>query len=175
MTTPQHHDQPLPPYGAPYGPGAPIPGQRPHIGYVQGGVIPQFPYAQPGCRVCGAAPAGRMAIRAHQGVLVFMRFYKLDGPFCHTCGRAMVRDMTTRTLVQGWWSPFSLVAFTPFTLVWNWIAYRKFTRLPPSAAAPGRRALSEGTALHRRPLAYVSVIPLVWAIWFIHGMITHAG
>jgi len=71
MTTPQPHDQPLPPYGAAYGPGAPIQGQRPHIGYVRGGVIPQFPYAQPGCRVCGAAPAGQMAIRAHQGVLVF--------------------------------------------------------------------------------------------------------
>ncbi|MFF1922007.1 hypothetical protein ACFVW8_15720 [Streptomyces sp. NPDC058221] len=103
-----------------------------------------------------------------------MQFEKVDGPFCRTCGRAVVRQMTARTLALGWWSPFSLVGVTPFTLVWNLVAHRKFSKLPASTPAPGRQARPEGAPLYRRPWSYVALIPLAWAVWAITGM-AHAG
>jgi hypothetical protein len=104
-----------------------------------------------------------------------MRFEKLDGPFCRTCGRAVVRQMTSRTLALGWWSPLSLVAVYPFTLVWNLIAHRKISRLPASMPTPGRRSLPEGEPVHRRPVAYVALLPAAWAVWAITGLIMYAG
>ncbi|WP_329453496.1 hypothetical protein OG894_43895 (plasmid) [Streptomyces sp. NBC_01724] len=83
--------------------------------------------------------------------------------------------MTSRTLCLGWWSPLSLVALTPFTLVWNLVAHRKFSRLPASMPAPGRQSLPEGAPVYRRPVAYVALIPVAWAVWAITGLITHAG
>ncbi|MCX5376601.1 hypothetical protein [Streptomyces sp. NBC_00091] len=174
------------------GPGYPGPGPAEGAGYPQPGPgypgaapgYPQQPYPQqyqqpqhpqyggayphaqmPGCRNCGAPEAANFAVRAHVGVLVLMRFHTLNGPFCRQCGRALVRVMTTKTLCQGWWSPFSLVIFTPFTLLWNLIAAIKFSKLAPSAPAPGRQPLEEGPPVHARPLAYVAIIPLLWATW----------
>ncbi|MFJ2627689.1 hypothetical protein ACIO6T_30885 [Streptomyces sp. NPDC087532] len=134
---------------------------------------------QPGtparCRACWAQPAANVTVRAHQGVLVVMRFHKVDGPFCRACGRAVIRRLTTATLCQGWWSPFSLVFFTPFTLVWNLVAHRKLAALtPPGPPIPGAERIPEGKPVHQRPLAYVAVVPLLWAVWFITGMVTHA-
>ncbi|MFD9337778.1 hypothetical protein ACFWBF_25770 [Streptomyces sp. NPDC060028] len=121
------------------------------------------------CRGCGAADAADFAVRAHVGVLVVMRFHRVDGPLCRRCGRATVRAMTTKTLCQGWWSPFSLFIFTPFTLVWNLIAAMKFAKLPLSEPAPGRAPLDEGPPVHARPLAYVGLLPVLWVIWFVVG------
>ncbi|MER5810878.1 hypothetical protein ABT143_22270 [Streptomyces sp. NPDC002033] len=135
---------------------------------------PQAPYpvAPPaGCRNCGAPEAVNFAVRAHVGVLVLMRFHRLDGPFCRRCGRALVRIMTTKTLCQGWWSPLSLVLFTPFTLIWNLVASLKFDKLDPSEPAPGRQQLDEGPPLHARPLAYVAIVPLLWAVWVVSHII----
>ncbi|MFJ8166391.1 hypothetical protein ACIRBY_36505 [Streptomyces sp. NPDC096136] len=165
-----------PPVGPPAGPGAwhapqpasgfpaqqGAPGPMPHD--------PAFapPYAHapaPGCRNCGAPEAANFAVRAHVGVLIMMRFHTLNGPFCRQCGRALVRIMTTKTLCQGWWSPISLVIFTPFTLLWNLIASIKFGKLPHPTPAPGRQPLEEGPPVHARPLAYVAIIPLLWFTW----------
>lgn len=155
------------PYAQPAAPGhAPQP-QHPHY-------AAPYPYAQapaPGCRNCGAPEAVNFAVRAHVGVLIVMRFHRVDGPFCRQCGRALVRIMTTKTLCQGWWSPFSLVLFTPFTLIWNLIASIKFGKLRPSAPAPGRQQLEEGPPVHARPLAYVAIVPLLWATWVMANVI----
>lgn len=178
MTTPPHPAQPNQAQGAPYGPpAAAYPAGQPYApaGYPQGGYLPNHPPAVPGCRLCGAQHVENIAVRAHQGFLLFMRFHRFDGPFCRSCGRAMVREMTSKTLWQGWWSPFSLVAFTPFTLLWNLVAHLKFSKLPQSVPAPGRQSLPEGTPVLRRPLAYVALIPAAWAVWVITGIITHAG
>ncbi|WP_327223622.1 hypothetical protein OG229_06080 [Streptomyces platensis] len=163
------------------------PGHAPAPGYPAG---QPHPYAHPGqgpmpgypahpaptqCRGCGSPAAVNFAVRAHQGLLIMMRFQKLDGPFCRSCGRSVVRQMTTRTLCLGWWSPISLVAFTPFTLLWNLVAHLKFSKLPPSTPAPGRRPMDEGAPVLRRPLAYVALIPLAWAVWVVTGVITHSG
>ncbi|MET9393707.1 hypothetical protein ABZY20_25410 [Streptomyces sp. NPDC006624] len=127
------------------------------------------------CRICGAQPAAAVTVRAHQGLLLMMRFHKIDGPFCRSCGTALVRELTTKTLWQGWWSPFSLVFFSPFTLVWNLLASRKLAALPtPGPPAHGASRIQEGKPVHQRPMAYVAVLPLIWAVWFVTGMITHA-
>ena len=127
------------------------------------------------CRICGAQPAAVVTVRAHQGLLLMMRFHKIDGPFCRSCGTALVRELTGKTLWQGWWSPFSLVFFSPFTLVWNLVVSRKLAALPmPGPPAPGAARVQEGKPVHRRPMAYIAILPLIWAVWFITGMITHA-
>ncbi|MGO4459837.1 hypothetical protein AB4039_21450 [Streptomyces sp. M-16] len=184
---PNPYDRPQPgapnPYGQPQ-PGGPVPAQQPPYAqpYPQQPQQPHPQYAHPqhppylvpgptGCRNCGAPEAVNFAVRAHVGVLVVMRFHRLDGPFCRRCGRALVRIMTTKTLFQGWWSPLSLVLFTPFTLFWNLIASTKFAKLEPSEPAPGRQQLDEGPPVHARPLAYVAIVPLLWAVWVITHII----
>lgn len=152
--------------GYPAGPGAVPPGAMPHDPAYAAPYAPPYAHAPaPGCRNCGAPEAANFAVRAHVGVLIMMRFHTLNGPFCRRCGRALVRVMTTKTLCQGWWSPFSLVIFTPFTLIWNLIAAMKFGKLPHSDPAPGRQQLDEGPPVHARPLAYVAIVPLLWFTW----------
>ncbi|MEU8588108.1 hypothetical protein AB0C59_14090 [Streptomyces sp. NPDC048664] len=118
---PQHQTQPQPPQYNPY---AAQPG-----GYAgaYGGQV--------SCRFCGTAPAADVTFRAHRGLLVLMTFRKLEGPMCHSCGMQVYRKMTTETLWQGWWSPASLVVFTPFTLLWNVIAAGKVKKLRTAGAA----------------------------------------
>ncbi|MGW2255688.1 hypothetical protein ACWCXH_36875 [Kitasatospora sp. NPDC001660] len=82
--------------------------------------------------------------------------------------------MTTRTLCLGWWSPFSLVLCSPFTLLWNLVGYRKFSKLPPSTPAPGRAGIDPGRPVLRRPVAYVALIPAIWVIGFVvSGIVLH--
>ncbi|MFF5706232.1 hypothetical protein ACFY7H_27675 [Streptomyces sp. NPDC012794] len=156
------------PYGQPDAGGHPAPGHPapdyPAPGHPQ--YAAPYPHAQvPGCRNCGAAETANFAVRAHVGVLILMRFHTLNGPFCRRCARSLIRTMTTKTLCQGWWSPFSLAIFTPFTLLWNLFASMKYAKLPEPTPAPGRQPLEEGPPVHARPLAYVAIIPLLWAAW----------
>ncbi|ANZ13404.1 hypothetical protein SNOUR_43530 [Streptomyces noursei ATCC 11455] len=128
----------------------------------------------PHCRVCGAQPAAHVSVRAHQGVIMLMRFHTQNGLYCRTCGTAVIRVLTTLTLYQGWWSPLSLVAFTPATLIANVFAHRKIAALPPPGpTAPGATPMQQGKPIHRRPLAYIAVVPLAWAAWFIPNIIAH--
>ena len=108
------------PYPNPAAPGAP--GQGPYLS----------------CRFCGTAPAADVTFRAHRGLLVMMTFRKLEGPMCHSCGMRAYKQLTNETLVQGWWSPASLVIFTPLTLLWNVIVSAKVKKLQPPAAAPAQ-------------------------------------
>ncbi|MFJ8011619.1 hypothetical protein [Streptomyces sp. NPDC096339] len=181
MTTPAA-PQPNPygtanPYGTtnPYGPtnpphGAPAGMQAPaHPG------APAWEHGAPFCRSCGAQPAAKVTFRAHQGLLIMMRFQKVEGPFCKSCGTSVARQMTTATMGLGWWSPFSLVFFSPFTLIWNLVAGRKLAALtPPGPALPGGTRLPEGKPVHQRPMAYLAIAPLIWAGWVITNIITHA-
>ena len=136
---------------------------------------PQPPAAVPNCRICGAQPAAAVSIRAHQGLLLMMRFRKIEGPFCRLCGTAFLRELTTQTLWQGWWSPLSLVFINAFTLVWNLVASRKLAALaPPGPTAPGATRIREGKPVHQRPMAYVAIAPAIWAGWVITNIIIHA-
>src|SRR5690349_5367533 len=51
------------------------------------------------CRFCGCVPAANVTFRGHQGMIVIMRFLRLEGPFCRDCGLSTFRRMTSRTLV----------------------------------------------------------------------------
>ncbi|MFF8261557.1 hypothetical protein [Streptomyces virginiae] len=130
--------------------------------------------AQPVCRACGGRTAVDFKARAHTGILIMMRFEHLDGPFCRACGLAVVRQMTYRTLIVGWWGPLSLVILNPLTLVWNLVAHLKYRALAPSTPAPGRTHLDTGPPVLRRPLAYVALIPLAWAVWVVTQIVSHS-
>lgn len=178
MATPPHASShgPVPgnPYSAPGEHGhAPAPGNYAPMpsGYAAPGSMSHAPRA---CRACGAPSAADFKVRSHVGILIMMKFEHLDGPFCRACGIAVVRQMTTRALFLGWWGPLSLVIFNPFTLVWNLLAHLKFSKLPPSAPAPGRTHLDTGPPVLRRPLAYVVLIPIAWAGWIISQALTHS-
>ncbi|MEU3551551.1 hypothetical protein [Streptomyces longwoodensis] len=165
--------------GTPYAPAPPQthpgqpyahPGHQGHPGYQGHPAHPQ-PLA-PACRFCGGSPAVPVTFRAHRGLLVVMTFRKLDGPMCGTCGVAVYRALTTETLWQGWWSPFSLFLFTPFTLIHNLVVSRKVKKL--QAPAPGQhgRQVDPGVPVHRRPLAYVGLVPVLWLLFMIVSGLT---
>ncbi|QOV47577.1 hypothetical protein IPT68_12755 [Streptomyces chromofuscus] len=119
------------------------------------------------CRFCGGSPAADVTFRAHRGLVILMGFRKTDGPMCFTCGLAVYRAYTTHTLSQGWWSPLSLFLFAPLTLVRNLLAVRRVRRLP----APGPGTLGPrydpGLPVHRRPRAYVALVPVLWLLFMI--------
>ncbi|GAA0499509.1 hypothetical protein [Streptomyces olivaceiscleroticus] len=173
----------MPPQGqAPYG--YPQQAQQPY-GYPQ---HTQQPYGYPqqaaygvppqggpqACRFCGGMPAARVTFRAHQGFLILMRFQKYDGPMCGNCGIAVYRTMMTATLCQGWWSPFSLFIFTPFTIIWNLIARGKVSKLPHPAPGQHGQQADPGKPVHQRPLAYVALIPVLWICFLIFQGITQS-
>jgi hypothetical protein len=148
------HPQPAAPYAHPQPYGAPHPG------------------APLMCRFCGGAPAVPVAFRAHRGILILMTFRKLDGPMCATCGLGAYRTLTTETLWQGWWSPFSLFLFTPFTLLYNLVAARKVKKLQPPVPGQHGQQIDPGVPVHRRPLAYVALVPVLWLLFMIVSGLT---
>lgn len=168
----QPHSYGTQPQAQPYGTQAQPPGAP---GYPYGAQAPAYgiqPGAPAMCRFCGGSPAADVTFRAHRGLLILMTFRKMDGPMCMTCGLAVYRTLTTHTLWQGWWSPFSLFIFTPFTLVWNLVAVRKVKRLP--APGPGQLGprFDPGVPVHRRPLAYVALVPVLWILFLIVSGLT---
>ncbi|GAA0933497.1 DUF6508 domain-containing protein [Streptomyces thermoalcalitolerans] len=127
------------------------------------------------CRYCGAAPAADVAFRAHRGLLFVLGFRRTDGPVCRVCGVAVHRALTTHTLCWGWWSPLSLFLFGPLTLVRNLLAVRRLKRLPePGPGTLGER-LDPGRPVHRRPRAYVALIPLSWLLSLIGAAVFRDG
>jgi hypothetical protein len=143
-------------------------GQAPHQGQPQGppqqqgqaGFAP-MPQAQGTlqCRFCGAVPAVNATVRGHQGMIVVMRFLKLQGPFCRTCGIASVRDMTAKSLWQGWWGIGSAI-INPFTMLSNIGPMSQFKKLPePAPGAPGR-PMDPGKPLFQRPAIAMLLLPI---------------
>ena len=62
--------------------------------------------------------------------MVFMqRFVKVTEPMCRDCGTQLLRQFTTRTLVQGWWGYISFFV-NWFVLAANGMAYRELAQLP---------------------------------------------
>jgi hypothetical protein len=87
-----------------------------------------------------------------------MRFLKLPGNCCRTCGIATFRDMTTKTLYQGWWGYASFV-MTPITVVRNLVTRGKFSKLPaPSGSV--RPPRDPGKPIFLRAGAVGALLPL---------------
>ncbi|GHH25824.1 hypothetical protein [Streptomyces rubradiris] len=126
----------------------------------------------PSCTVCGVTPAAPVTVRAHQGFIVVMRWQRVTGPLCGLCGIALVREMSTKTLWQGWWGIGSLTIGAPFALLANLRAYRKLRRLQPAVPLHGTRQVPLGRPVLHRPLAYVALVPLIWAIVMLTYAIT---
>ncbi|MFJ8508710.1 hypothetical protein [Streptomyces avermitilis] len=166
--------------GHPQAPGYAAPGYgAPGYGAVPPQAGPQWgaPYgagAYLSCKFCGGAPAVDVTFRAHRGLLILMSFQKLSGPMCATCGLGVQRAMTTQTLWQGWWSPFSLFLFTPFTLVWNLIARGKVKKLQPPPPGQHGQQVDPGEPVHRRGLAYVALVPVLWICFMIAQGLTQS-
>ncbi|MEV7774739.1 hypothetical protein [Kitasatospora sp. NPDC086791] len=155
-------------YGQGYGyPSAPPPEQpygyphpQPAPGY---GYPPQGPAEGLTCRFCGGYPAVNATVRGHQGLILAYRMLRMSGPFCRTCGTAAVRDMSARTLVQGWWSPVSWL-LTPITLLMNLGPHGRFGRLHPPVPGSHGPQLDPGAPLTRRPHLAMLLVPVSLAV-----------
>jgi hypothetical protein len=162
---PQHAPPPTqPPPGYPPGPpqhGYAVPPQGYHPPYP----YPQAP-AQPQtqCRFCGNVPAAEVTFRGHRGMLVMMQFRHLKGPFCRDCGLATFREMSAKTLIQGWYGYASFV-ITPITVLVNAARRGKVATLDaprPPAHGPSGRPMDPGAPLLARPSALIGLaIPVV--------------
>ncbi|MFG1625739.1 toxin-antitoxin system, toxin component [Kribbella sp. NPDC049227] len=135
--------------------------------------LPAYPGAQMGlqCRFCGSLPAVDATVRGHQGLIILMRFLKLQGPFCRTCGIATVRDMTAKSLWQGWWGIGSSIV-NPITMLMNIGPMQKFKSLPePAPGAPGR-PMDPGKPLFRRPAILGLLLPILVIAAIVIGNLT---
>ncbi|MGW7098166.1 hypothetical protein [Streptomyces sp. NPDC054838] len=144
---PQHNPYATPqqPSGAPYGYAYPAHPQQPQpAGYA--------------CRVCGAQPAAPGTVRGHQGMVLMMRFLSTHGPFCRDCGTSVVREMSSKTLWQGWWGPASLF-ITPLTVLVNLVPRSAFRKLAPPVGG-FRPPLDPGKPLWQRPPALIIATPM---------------
>ncbi|MFD8495711.1 hypothetical protein [Amycolatopsis sp. NPDC059657] len=151
---------------------APDPAQQAHGHFapgVEGNPAPGMP-RYPGhgglsCRFCGSVPAEMATFRGHQGLLFIMRFLKLEGPFCRTCGVATHRAMTAKSLWQGWWGLASMV-INPITMLINLPQRAKINKLAePMPGAPGQ-PMNPGKPLFLRVAIIGLVVPalVVFAI-----------
>jgi hypothetical protein len=116
------------------------------------------PQGQMTCRFCGGYPAAEATVRGHQGMIILMRFLKLQGPFCRTCGIASVRDMTSKSLWQGWWGVGSSIV-NPITMLMNIGPMQKFKSLPEPQPGPGR-PMNPGRPLFQRPAILMLLVPI---------------
>jgi hypothetical protein len=82
------------------------------------------------CESCGRAPARRLVIRRHVGMLYLQKFVKIEPILCRECGTRMIMRYTGRTLVQGWWGLISFFLANPFTILMNLVALVQARRLP---------------------------------------------
>ncbi|MGZ0145711.1 LppU/SCO3897 family protein [Kribbella sp. WER1] len=156
---PQYQGQPGP-YQQQYaGQQAPQYGQY-QQGQQQAQSFPQYngPQEQMICRFCGGYPAVQATVRGHQGLIILMRFLKLQGPFCRTCGMASVRDMTSKSLWQGWWGIGSSI-INPITMLMNIGPMQKFKSLPEPTPGPGR-PMNPGKPLFQRPAILGLLLPI---------------
>lgn len=134
-----------------------------------GAGAPPSPYRDPGpdeCWVCGSAPAVDVRFRQESGRLVWRVRRWIDGPFCRTCGTAVFRAMTNRTLVTGWWGLISFFQNLA-SVVANLAAYSRIRRLEAPRPNPGwvlsltDRPLDPGRPLWRRSGVWFAAALLV--------------
>jgi hypothetical protein len=170
--------QPYPgqPYGAPAQPYPPQPYPPQQYQGQQQYPPQQYPGAQgypgaggPQCRFCGCVPAAEATFRGHRGMIVVMQFLHVKGPFCRDCGLSTFRDMTAKTLIQGWYGYVSF-AVTPITVLINLARRGKVASLPapqPPPSGEHRNPMDPGAPLLARPTALIGLaIPFALVVLF---------
>jgi hypothetical protein len=131
--------------------------------------------AQTQCRFCGNVPAVDVTFRGHRGMVFLMQFLHVKGPFCRDCGLATFRDMSAKTLVQGWWGYASSI-ITPVTLLINAARRGKVASLEPPrppAHGPSGRPMDPGAPLFTRPAALIGLFIPGFLIVLIGGLIAY--
>ena len=127
----------------------------PTQGFEDGSAQPLRPPGPGECRFCSSSPACETTLRQETGMVLMRRRRWVAGPFCRSCGIAIFRELTNRTLVTGWWGVLSF--FTNLlTLVGNLNARRRFGRLSapqPNPAVAGwlSAPMPEGRSVFQRP------------------------
>lgn len=115
------------------------------------------------CWVCGSAPAAQVRFRQESGRIFWSLRRWIDGPFCRTCGTAVFRELTNRTLITGWWGVVSFI-LNVATIVRNIAAYRSVRRLGRPQPNPGHvlsllpLPLDPGLPLHKRAGVWVGAL-----------------
>ena len=131
---------------------------------------PPPPVPQTQCRLCGCVPAADVTFRGHRGMVFIMQFLHLRGPFCRDCGLATFREMTAKTLIQGWYGYASSI-ITPITVLINVFRRGKVANLQPPqppAHGPYGRPRDPGPPLLSRPSALIGLfIPVALIILLI--------
>jgi hypothetical protein len=103
-----------------------------------------------------------MTFRGHRGLIIMMQFLKDSGVYCRTCGLAVFRTMTSRTLVQGWWGYGSFV-ITPFILLYNLLGRLRLNRMTgpvPAADGTSTAPWHPGRPVYARPTIAGLLVPL---------------
>jgi hypothetical protein len=112
------------------------------------------------CRFCHNGPAVKTTFRQHTGMIIVMRFSKIEGPFCRDCGLSAFRETTGHTMVAGWWGYFSMI-LAPLTILLNLVRRGRVAKLPAPVVIPGRgRPADPGRPLLLRATALGLLVPL---------------
>jgi len=114
------------------------------------------------CIMCGSSPAANVTIRQETGKIVFRTRRRVEGPMCRSCGLAIFREMTNKTLMTGWWGVISF--FTNIYSIFKNIGARnRLAALAPptvpaaAAGTPAAVPLDPNPPLTRRPGLWVAV------------------
>lgn len=121
------------------------------------------------CMFCGGHPAAHVALLSVASLAIFHVVSNDTGWMCRSCGLALYRRHTNRSLLQGWWG-VGLVS-VPVLLLVNRVRMRPVLRLNPPQPTPGVAALVPvpldiGPAVRTRPggivgLAVLAVLVLL--------------
>jgi hypothetical protein len=121
------------------------------------------------CRFCSSRPAAHATFRGHQGFLVMMKFLKLEGPFCRTCGIATHRSLTAKSLWQGWWGLASMV-INPITMLLNLPQRRKINKLAPPLPGALGRPMNPGRPLFKRFAVLGFLVPALVIVAIVYNV-----
>jgi hypothetical protein len=116
------------------------------------------------CEQCGCSPAQQLTFRGHRGLIIVMQFLKERGVWCRTCGLAVFRTMTSRTLVQGWWGYGSFL-ITPFILLYNLLGRLQLNKMAapvPAADGSSTAPWHPGRPVYARPTIVGLLVPLAF-------------
>ncbi|RKE06970.1 hypothetical protein C8E86_1794 [Catellatospora citrea] len=103
------------------------------------------------CVVCGHVPAADVSFYRHVGLVVHVRFTKVQGPFCRDCGLARMRDATAETITSGLWSPVSVV-LAPLAFIRNVRGRRTVLALDSPVPRAGQAASNLAPLRPTRPV-----------------------
>ncbi|MET8086470.1 hypothetical protein [Micromonospora sp. NPDC005237] len=115
------------------------------------------------CQFCGSHPAAHVSFQSMTSIVILYVVSSQRGWMCRSCGLAMFRHHTNKTLLAGWWG-IGVVGM-PILLGIDRLRLRRILRLAPPQPTPGVAAslpapLDPGKPLIQRPGAIVSLILL---------------